>query len=184
MSRQGAVYRRTPGPVSVDAALRLWKESAVTTAGQDRNRTTGSSYNRHSGSFLLARHFILTAVLWDIFAAGTYKIAFVSDLTNAPSDLSVLNAAYVAAGGSAEETIVASPNILLTPGLYYLSILKDGAAVRMDDISTVFVRATDYLWLYNATYNGGASGSYSIPIKIVGRFATVTQALAFQPILA
>ena len=180
--RDGTIYRRSAGPVSVQAALRLAKDSATVTIGQDRNRTTTSAYNRHTGGMVLMRHFVLTQILWDIYAAGTYKVAFVDGLGASPADLYVVNAAYSAAGGSAEETIGAHPNILLTPGQYYLSLLNT-TKVKYDDRNTVMVEVNSYFWLRNASLDGGATGKYSLPIKLVGHVATVSGAAPFLPVM-
>ena len=183
MSRQGAVYRRSPGPVSVSARLRLQKASSTIEIGQDRTRTTTGSVNRHSGRLMLSTHLVLTAVLWDIFAAGTYSLAFVTDTSNAPGVLYTVAAAYVAAGGSAEETIVAAPNILLTPGVHYLSLLKDGAAVRFDGTASDETEPSDYLWFNYATFNG-AFTTYGLPVKLTGYVATLCGGMRFLPVIA
>ncbi len=180
--RDGTIYRRSTGPVSVQAALRLAKDSATVTIGQDRNRTTGNPYKRHTGGMALMRHFVLTQILWDIYAAGTYKVAFVNGLAASPADLYVVNPAYDAAGGSAEETISVQPNVLLTPGVYYLSLLNT-TAVKYDDRQALTVEVNSYFWLRNASYDGGATGQYSLPIKLVGHVATISGAAAFQPVM-
>lgn len=166
--RGHAVVTRTPGLIS-SGYFPLLKSLTLSTWGQDRARTTGGSYNRHSGSFYLSSLFIMTALLWDIRTAGTYKVAFVSDLTNAPTDLYVINAAFAAAGGGAEETITLPSPIFLLPGRYFLSILKTAAAGTMDDHNTpVSVIISDYLTFYDATYDGASGGIYTLPVKIVG----------------
>jgi len=180
--RDGTIYRRSAGPVSVQAALRLSKDSTVITMGQDRNRTTGGLYNRHTGGMALMRHFVLTQIRWDIYAAGTYKVAFVDGLAAAPADLYVVNPAYDAVGGSAEEAINVQPNVLLTPGLYYLSLLNT-TKVKYDDRNTLMVEVNSYFWLRNASYDGGSTGQYSLPIKLVGHVATVSGAAPFLPVM-
>ena len=146
----------------------MLKSLDLSTWGADRTTLSNSAYSRLSGSFLLSSYFVLTSVLWDIGTVGTYKVAFVSDLTNAPTDLYVINAAYSAAGGGAEETITLSTPVLLLPGRHYLSILKDGAAVQMDyNNSAQFVYINDSLTMYCISFNGALYG-YIIPIKIVG----------------
>lgn len=168
MSYRGrSPIHRNPGAIS-----REWQsiKRSTVTWGHDYNRTSGGSFNRHSGSIILFCPFYLTAIKWDFYAAGDYKIAIVNNLTNSPTDIYVINAAYTAVGSHAEETITLSTPQILLPGVrYFFSVLKSGASAKIDDRnSPVLNMYSTYLWYYDASYNGSYTGDFTIPMKLVG----------------
>ena len=163
MSRLASISGRTPGPINPAIHFPI---GAQVTIGHDRNRTSGSAYNRHSGGFLLGKQFLLEAILWDIFAAATYTISLVSDLTASPTTLTTLATDVSLTGGSAENTIEIAP-IILQPGLHYLS-LYTSTAVKVEDNTGVTAPINEYFILWNTSYDGGFSGQYTLPIKLRG----------------
>ncbi|OGO26414.1 MAG: hypothetical protein A2136_05410 [Chloroflexi bacterium RBG_16_54_11] len=178
--RTGTAYRRETGPIAVSPKYRLIKDPTQVTYGQDYNRNTTGTFNRHSGGIILSTHFVLKQILWDVLATGTYDVLFVSDLTNSPTVLYTVGSA-LSLTGAQENTITCSPEILLRPGYHFLSLLKSGGAVQFYDHTGVFLYVNTYLSLYNTSYNGGSSGNYSLPIKFVGYLVEAWGAVNYMP---
>jgi hypothetical protein len=133
--------------------------------GAVHNRTTGSTYNRQTGNFYLFTPVILRALLWDVYAAATYKIAFVDSSSATPNDVHVFNDA-IALAGTSVNTIPVSPGIILMPGRYYLSIYCSTKKNFYDQTSPSY--DTSDLYIYSSWYDGTGFGSYSLPVQLVG----------------
>jgi hypothetical protein len=170
--RGHSIQTRQPGSLS-SKIYALGRNPTVVTQGLDRSSTTTSSYNRITSLIGIGRPFILTALLWDIYAAGTYKFAFVDGSSATPTDVAVINAAHVAAGGSAEETIIATQPILLLTNQYYLSAYN-ASAVQYDRKGTIQVQiVSEDLYIRDDWNDGTLSTTGVIPVKLVGHYVDI-----------
>lgn len=137
--------------------------------GATGNANSSGTYNRLTGEYAFLKPFRLDRLYWDINIAQTYYVQQVNNLTNSPTILRII-AGPVALAGAAEAYIPVSPPIYIPCGMFYLS-LYCSTAVSMRRFSTGTPRPyLPYCINTDITYNGGASGTGSMPVRLVGTY--------------
>ncbi len=166
---------RISGPISGFGAD-YYRDSSISW-GLTYNRNSGSTYNRLTCRCVLMTPIVLSSILWDIYAAGTYKVSFVNSSAASPSDLLVLAAAQSMSNGA--NTIQINPPIFLLPGKYYLSIYISSLKSMADNSTGSY--DTDDLILDNNYYDGVFNANYHPPIRLVGNKISISNLSKFQP---
>jgi len=169
MNRLGSIVKRSAQNVSIPSVDRIPAVRVPVTEGQDYNVSTGGSYARFTGRIYMYRYFIVQTILWDIRNAGTYTCDFLTTGAGSTSELNILPATAL---GSGEITITpVTGDFLMTPGSYYLSLLRSASAGWwMRDASYWY---GSNFWLYQTWYNGSSYTGFSIPIKLQGYYLEV-----------
>lgn len=148
--------------------FKLTQRSSVS-FGPVGNANSSGGYNRLTGEYFFGKPFRLDRLYWDINIAQTYYIQQVNNLTNAPTVLRLIQGP-VSLAGAAEAYIPVTPPLYIPAGMIYLS-LYCSTSVSMRRYSTGTPRPyLPYCINTDITYNGGSSGTGSMPIRLVGTY--------------